>query len=145
VPINIDFTPPCLGGKVRNETTGECECPPGKRENSLGICVDPIDDCPSGQQRNAAGVCEDIPNIDSPDVDLPDLPEIPLPSGPVAPSGGMMKPSTPMGLSYTPQQILQIKPQQPIDAVAQLQNNSATKQIEGSIMRMLTGNRDKPA
>ena len=140
VPINIKV--PCLGGKVRNETTGECECPPDKEENALGICVDPVDKCPEGQQRNAEGVCVDV---DGPDVDLPDLPKIPLPSGPVAPSGGMMQPITPMGLSYTPQQILQIKPQQPIDAVAQLQDNSAMKQIEGSIMRMLTGNRDKPA
>ena len=71
--VEIDITTPCLGGKVRNETTGECECPPGKRENSLGICVDPIDNCPSGQQRNAEGVCEDIEKSETPDVDTPDI------------------------------------------------------------------------
>jgi len=89
LPINIelpDVELPCLGGKVRNETTGECECPPGKRENSLGICVDPIDNCPSGQQRNAEGVCEDIeksetPDVDTPDIDLPsfEMPDINIP------------------------------------------------------------------
>ena len=79
VPINIDITTPCLGGKVRSEITGECECPPGKRENSLGICVDPIDGCPSGQQRNAEGVCEDIKKTETPDVDTPDV-DIPIPS-----------------------------------------------------------------
>ena len=71
LPINIQV--PCLGGKVRNETTGECECPPGKEENALGICVDPVDKCPEGQQRNAEGVCEDIQDPETPDVDLPDV------------------------------------------------------------------------
>jgi hypothetical protein len=71
--LPIDIKLPCLGGKVRNETTGECECPPDKEENALGICVDPVDKCPSGQQRNAEGVCEDIQDPETPDVDTPDV------------------------------------------------------------------------
>ena len=84
--LPIDIKLPCLGGKVRNETTDECECPPGKEENALGICVDPVDKCPEGQQRNAEGVCEDIQDPETPDVDLPDvdlpsfkMPEINMP------------------------------------------------------------------
>jgi hypothetical protein len=83
--VKIEITTPCLGGKVRNETTGECECPPDKEENALGICVDPVDKCPEGQQRNAEGVCEDIddetPDVDTPDIDVapPKMPDINVP------------------------------------------------------------------
>ena len=78
--VKIDIQKPCLppgSGKVRNETTGECECPPGQEENALGYCVDPVDKCPAGQQRNAEGVCEDIEGPEGPDG--PDVPDIELP------------------------------------------------------------------
>jgi hypothetical protein len=85
--VKIDIKKPCLppgSGKVRNETTNECECPPGQEENALGYCVDPVDKCPAGQQRNAEGVCEDIEGPDGPDgpdIKLPpfEMPDINIP------------------------------------------------------------------
>jgi len=88
--VKINIKKPCLppgSGKVRNETTDKCECPPGQEENALGYCVDPVDKCPAGQQRNAEGVCENIEGPegpegpDGPDVDIPSfkMPDINMP------------------------------------------------------------------
>jgi hypothetical protein len=71
--IKIDVTKPCLPPKVRNEQTGKCECPEGKRENSVGLCVDIDDSCPTGQERDPeTGECVEV-DVDTPDVDTPDV------------------------------------------------------------------------
>ena len=92
----VKITLPCPPTKVRNEQTGECECPEGQEENALGLCVDPDDSCPTGQQRDPeTGQCVDI-EIDGPDIDTPDV-SIPKPSmpklvAPKVPTQGMMTP-----------------------------------------------------
>ena len=92
----VEITLPCPPTKVRNEQTGECECPEGQEENALGLCVDPDDSCPTGQQRDPeTGQCVDI-EIDGPDIDTPDV-SIPKPSmpklvAPKVPTQGMMTP-----------------------------------------------------
>jgi|DEB0MinimDraft_6_1074348.scaffolds.fasta_scaffold06556_3 hypothetical protein len=68
-----EITLPCPPTKVRNEQTGECECPAGKEENAFGLCVDPDDSCPTGQQRDPeTGECVEV-DVDTPDVDTPDV------------------------------------------------------------------------
>ena len=70
----IDITLPCPPTKVRNEQTGECECPEGKVENSVGLCVDPddTDACPEGQEKDPdTGECVDIETkVEEPKIDI---------------------------------------------------------------------------
>ena len=92
----IQITLPCPPTKVRNEQTGECECPEGQEENAFGLCVEPDNSCPTGQKRDPeTGECVDI-EIEGPDVDVPDVsvptPSMPKTTAPKIPSQGMMAP-----------------------------------------------------